>query len=41
MLAAGGAGKMFILQVLGFAVVVIVLVKLAFPALGKILGGRT
>jgi F-type H+-transporting ATPase subunit b len=41
MLAAGGPGKMFILQVLGFAVVVIVLVKLAFPALGKILGGRT
>ena len=41
MLAAGGAGKMFILQVLGFAVVVLVLVKLAFPALGKILGART
>ena len=41
MLAAGGAGKMFILQVLGFAVVAFVLVKLAFPALGKILGART
>ena len=41
MLAAGGPGKMFILQVLGFAVVVFVLVKLVFPQLGKILGGRT
>jgi F-type H+-transporting ATPase subunit b len=41
MLAAGGPGKMFILQVLGFAVVVGVLVKLVFPQLGKILGGRT
>ena len=41
MLAAGGPGKMFILQVLGFAVVAFVLVKLAFPQLGKILGART
>jgi F-type H+-transporting ATPase subunit b len=41
MLAAMSPGKMFVLQVLGFAVVVFVLVKLVFPQLGKILGGRT
>ena len=41
MLAAMGPGKAFVLQVLGFAVVVFVLVKLVFPQLGKILGGRT
>jgi F-type H+-transporting ATPase subunit b len=40
-IAALTPGKMFILQVLGFAVVVFVLVKLVFPQLGKILGGRT
>ena len=41
MLAAMGPGKAFVLQVLGFAVVAFVLVKLVFPQLGKILGGRT
>jgi F-type H+-transporting ATPase subunit b len=41
MLAAMGPGKAFILQALGFAVVVFVLAKLAFPALGKMLGART
>lgn len=40
-MAALTPGKMFILQVLGFAVVVAVLVKFAFPALGRMLGGRT
>lgn len=41
MLAEMGPGKAFVLQVLGFAVVVFVLVKLLFPVLGKILRGRT
>ena len=42
MLAAGhGAFQTFIVQVLGFAALVLILVKLAFPALGKILGART
>ena len=41
LMAALGQGQMFIVQVLGFAVVVAVLVKLVFPALGKMLGGRT
>lgn len=40
-MAAMGPGKAFVLQVLGFAVVAFVLVKLVFPQLGKILGGRT
>jgi F-type H+-transporting ATPase subunit b len=35
------AGQTFIVQVLGFAVLVGVIVKLALPQLGKILGART
>lgn len=42
MLAAGGGpGQTFIVQLLGFAALVLILVKLAFPALGKILSART
>ena len=43
MMAAGHPTpfQTFIVQVLGFAVLVGVLVKLVFPALGKILAGRT
>src|SRR4051812_27452324 len=41
LLAEAGPGEKFIVQCLGFAVLVVVLVKLAFPALGKILGART
>jgi F-type H+-transporting ATPase subunit b len=41
MIAAMGPGKAFVLQVLGFAVVAAVLIKLVFPQLGKILGART
>jgi F-type H+-transporting ATPase subunit b len=42
MLAAGGGpGQTFVVQVLGFAALVVILVKLAFPALGKMLGART
>ncbi len=41
MLAAAGPGQTFIVQCLGFAVLVIVIVKLALPPLGKILAGRT
>jgi F-type H+-transporting ATPase subunit b len=33
--------QFLVLQILGFAVLVLILVKLAFPALGKILGART
>lgn len=41
MLAAAGPGQTFVVQCLGFAVLAFVLVKLVFPQLGKILGGRT
>jgi len=42
MLASGGGpGQTFVVQLLGFIALVIILVKLAFPALGKILGSRT
>ena len=42
MLASGGGPlQTFLVQVFGFAVLVAILVKLAFPALGKILGART
>jgi F-type H+-transporting ATPase subunit b len=41
MLAAAGPGQTFVVQVLGFAALILILVKLAFPALGKILGART
>ena len=41
MMAAAGPGQTFIVQVLGFVVLAFVLVKLVFPALGKILAGRT
>jgi F-type H+-transporting ATPase subunit b len=41
LMAAAGPGQMFIVQCLGFAVLVIVIVKLALPPLGKILAGRT
>lgn len=40
MMAASPA-QTFVVQCLGFIVVVFVLVKLVFPQLGKILGGRT
>jgi F-type H+-transporting ATPase subunit b len=33
--------QFFVVQLLGFLALVIILVKLAFPALGKILGSRT
>ena len=39
--SGGGALQTFVVQCLGFLALVIILVKLAFPALGKILGGRT
>ena len=39
--SGGGAGQTFIVQCLGFAALVFILVKLAFPQLGKILGART
>ena len=41
MMAAAGPGQTFIVQVLGFVVLAFVLIKLVFPALGKILAGRT
>jgi len=43
MMAAGHptTTQFFVLQVLGFAVLAFVLIKLVFPQLGKILGGRT
>lgn len=43
MMAAGHPSptQFLVLQVLGFVVLVVVLVKLLFPQLGKILGGRT
>ena len=40
-MAAAGPMQTFIVQCLGFAVLAFVLVKLVFPALGKILGGRS
>ncbi|HZE97712.1 MAG TPA: ATP synthase F0 subunit B [Planctomycetota bacterium] len=40
LMAEAGPGQIFIVQCLGFAVLVFVLVKLAFPALGKVLGAR-
>jgi ATP synthase F0 subunit b len=41
MLASAGPGQTFIVQCLGFAVLVIVIGKLALPPLGKILTART
>lgn len=41
MMAAGGPGAMFVSQLLAFAVLVIVAVKLIVPALGKIVGARS
>ena len=41
MMAISAPLKTFLVQFFGFAVLVIVLVKLVFPQLGKILGGRT
>ena len=41
MLASAGPLQTFIVQLLGFVALVLILVKLAFPALGKILGSRT
>jgi len=41
MMASAGPGQTFVVQCLGFAVLVIVIVKLALPQLGKILGART
>jgi F-type H+-transporting ATPase subunit b len=41
LMAEAGPGQTFIVQCLGFAVLVIVIVKLALPQLGKILGART
>ena len=41
MLAALSPGQMFFVQVLGFAILVGVLLKLAIPALGKTLGARS
>jgi len=41
MMAAGSPGQTFIVQCLGFAVLVFVIVKLVLPQLGKILGART
>ena len=41
MMAAAGPMQTFIVQVLGFTVLAFVLVRLVFPALGKILAGRT
>ena len=40
MMAAGGPLGMFISQVLAFAILVLVAVKLIVPALGKIVGAR-
>lgn len=41
LLAEAGPGQTFIVQCLGFVVLVVVIVKLALPQLGKILGART
>ncbi len=41
LMASGGPGQTFVVQVLGFAGLAFVLVKLVFPVLGKILAGRT
>jgi F-type H+-transporting ATPase subunit b len=41
LLASAGPMQTFVVQLLGFVVVVVVLVKFVFPALQKILGGRT
>ena len=41
LLAAGGWVQMLIVQILGFALLAVILVKLVLPALGKVLGGRT
>jgi F-type H+-transporting ATPase subunit b len=40
-MAAASQGQTFIVQCLGFAVLVLVIVKLALPQLGKILGSRS
>lgn len=41
LLAAGGWVQMLIVQILGFSILAIILVKLVVPALKKMLGGRT
>lgn len=41
LMAAAGPGQTFIVQCLGFVVLIVVIVKLALPQLGKILGART
>ena len=41
MLASAGPLQTFVVQLLGFIALVVILVKLAFPALGKMLGART
>ncbi|HLY10266.1 MAG TPA: ATP synthase F0 subunit B [Planctomycetota bacterium] len=41
MMAAISPGQVFFVQVLGFVILVGVLVKLAVPVLGKVLGART
>jgi F0F1-type ATP synthase membrane subunit b/b' len=41
MLANAGPMQTFVVQLLGFIALVLILVKLAFPALGKMLGART
>jgi len=41
MMAAAGPGQTFIVQCLGFAVLAVVIAKLALPQLAKILGART
>ena len=41
MTAAASPGQTFVVQCLGFAVLVFVIVKLVLPQLGKILGSRT
>jgi len=38
---ASGPVQAFVVQALGFVIVVVVIVKFVLPALGKILGGRT
>jgi F-type H+-transporting ATPase subunit b len=41
LLASGGWTQALVVQLLGFTLLVVLLVKLVAPALGKILGGRT
>ena len=41
MMASAGPAQAFVVQALGFAVLVVVIWKFVLPALKKILGGRT